>query len=105
MHDAGVSLLAAVGSVLSWLGRQGTRAVAALVVIGIALPSVGSMLKPYVTPAIFLLLCIAFLRMDITAFRACVRRPGIALAATAWTSLGIPILVGAIGLASGLSRR
>jgi hypothetical protein len=92
-------------SVLSWLGRQGTRAVAALVVIGIALPSVGSMLKPYVTPAIFSLLCIAFLRMDVTACRACVRRPAIALAATAWSSFGIPILVGSAGLLSGLSRR
>jgi BASS family bile acid:Na+ symporter len=34
------------GMVLSWLGRQGTRAVAALVVIGIALPSIGAILKP-----------------------------------------------------------
>ena len=31
-------------AVFSWLGRQGTRAVAALVVIGIALPSIGAIL-------------------------------------------------------------
>jgi BASS family bile acid:Na+ symporter len=60
---------------LSWLGRQGTRAVAALVVIGIALPPIGAILKPYVTEAVFLLLCIAFLRVDVTAFKTYVRRP------------------------------
>lgn len=89
-------------TVLSWLGRQGTRAVAALVVIGIAMPSIGAMLKPFVTEAVFVLLCIAFLRVDATAFRAYLRRPAIVLAATAWTSLVIPALFGASCLAFGL---
>ena len=40
-------------AVLTWLGRQGTRAVAALVVIGISFPWIGSFLKPYVTEAVF----------------------------------------------------
>lgn len=90
--------------VLAWLGRQGTRAVAALVVIGIALPSIGAILKPYVTEAIFLLLCIAFLRVDMTAFKAHMRRPAIALAATAWTSFAVPILFGVSCLAAGLDH-
>jgi hypothetical protein len=47
---------------LKWLGGQGTRAVAALVFIGIAVPPVGEQLKPFVTEAIFLLLCISFMR-------------------------------------------
>ena len=38
---------------LSWLGRQGTRAVAALIVIGIVMPSIGALLKPFVTEAVF----------------------------------------------------
>jgi hypothetical protein len=33
---------------ISWLGRQGARAVAAIVLIGIALPWIGALLKPYV---------------------------------------------------------
>jgi BASS family bile acid:Na+ symporter len=41
---------------LAWLGGQGTRAIAALVFIGIALPPLGELLKPFVTEAIFLLL-------------------------------------------------
>lgn len=81
-------------TVLSWLGRQGTRVVAALVVIGIALPSIGAILKPYVTEAVFVLLCIAFLRVDITAVKTYLRRPAVVLAATAWTSAAIPLLFG-----------
>ena len=41
---------------LAWLGGQGTRAIAALVFIGIAVPPLGEWLKPFVTEAIFLLL-------------------------------------------------
>jgi hypothetical protein len=90
---------------LSWLGRQGTRAVAALVGIGIALPWIGATLKPYVTEAIFVLLCIAFLRVDTAAFKTCLRRPAIVLAATAWTSVAIPLLFGVSGLAFGAEKQ
>src|SRR5882672_4419701 len=92
-------------AVLSWLGRQGTRAVAALVVIGIAFPSIGVILKPYVTEAVFVLLCIAFLRVDIAGFKTCLRRPAIALAATAWTSVGVPVLFGVSCLALGTNKQ
>jgi len=91
-------------AVLAWLGRQGTRALAALVVVGIALPPLGAVLKPYVTEAVFLLLCIAFLRIDVTALKAHVRRPAIVLAATAWTSLAVPVLFGLSGLAARLDK-
>jgi len=84
---------------LSWLGRQGTRAVAALVVIGISTPSIGALLKPFVTEAVFVLLCVAFLRVDAAAFRAYLGRPFIVLAATAWTSLVVPTLFGVSCLA------
>jgi BASS family bile acid:Na+ symporter len=90
---------------LSWLGRQGTRAVAALVGIGIALPWIGAILKPYVTEAVFVLLCIAFLRVDTTALKTCFRRPAIVLAATAWTSVAIPVLFGVSCLAFGLNKQ
>lgn len=95
----------APAAALSWLGRQGTRAVAALVVIGIVLPPIGAILKPYITEAIFLLLCIAFLRVDITALKTCVRRPAIVLAATAWTSIAIPVLFGVSCLIAGLDKQ
>jgi hypothetical protein len=90
---------------LAWLGRQGTRAIAALVFIGIAVPPLGELLKPFVTEAIFLLLCISFMRVDIGALRDHLRRPGIVLAATAWTTLGVPLISGAGCLATGLDAR
>jgi BASS family bile acid:Na+ symporter len=89
---------------LSWLGRQGTRAVAALVVIGIVLPSIGAILKPYVTEAVFVLLCIAFLRVDTAGLKTCLRRPAIVFAATAWTSVAVPVLFGVSCLALGLNK-
>jgi len=90
---------------LAWLGAQGTRALAALVFIGIAVPPLGAFLKPYVPEAVFLLLCISFMRVDIAALRDYLRRPAIVLAATAWTTLGVPLIAGLGCLAAGLDAR
>ena len=85
------SLLHVTTMALAWLGRQGTRAVATLVFIGLALPPVDAVLKPYVSEAIFVLLCIAFLRIEPSLLRYQLRRPGVVLAATLWTMLVIPL--------------
>jgi BASS family bile acid:Na+ symporter len=90
---------------LAWLGRQGTRAIAALVFIGIAAPPIGALLKPFVTAAIFGLLTIAFVRVDAAALRGYVRRPALALAATGWTVLVIPTALGAAGVVAHLDAR
>ena len=90
---------------LAWLGGQGTRAISALVFIGIAAPPIGELLRPFVTEAIFLLLCISFMRVDLAALRDQVRRPGIIVAATAWTTLGVPLIAGLSCLAAGLDAR
>ena len=80
-------------TILAWLGRQGTRAIAAVVLIAIVVPPVDAVLKPYVSEAIFALLCIAFIRVDTAQLRGHLERPGLVLAATAWTSLAIPALI------------
>ena len=87
---------------LNWIGAQGTRAVAALVFIGIALPPLGTILKPFVTEAIFLLLCVSFMRVDVTALRQHLRRPGIIIAATAWTTFAVPLIAGVGSHLTGL---
>jgi hypothetical protein len=99
------SVLDAPIAALSRLGRRGTQAVAALVVVGIAVPAIGALLKPYVTEAIFALLCVAFLRVDPAALRSCLKRPLIVLAATVWTTAAIPAVFGASYLALGLKDR
>jgi len=90
---------------LNWLGGQGTRAIAALVFFGIALPPLGELLRPFVTEAVFVLLCISFMRVDVAALRDHLRRPGIVLAATVWTTLGVPLISGVSGVATGLDAR
>jgi hypothetical protein len=87
---------------LAWIGRQGTRAVAAVVLIGVAAPPIDALVKPFVTQAIFVLLLIAFLRVDGKLLRVHLSSPGLVLAATAWTALVIPLLCGGAGLALGL---
>jgi BASS family bile acid:Na+ symporter len=89
---------------LAWLGGQGTRAIAALVFIGIAVPPIGDVLKPFVTEAVFLLLCISFMRVDISALRDRLKRPSIVLAATGWTTLAVPLIFGVSCLATGLDK-
>lgn len=90
---------------LVWLGGQGTRAIAALVFIGIAVPPAGELLKPYVTEAIFLLLCISFLRVDLGTLRSTLRHPGLVVAATAWTMIAVPLIFGGTCWLTGLTLR
>jgi hypothetical protein len=89
---------------LAWLGGQGTRAIAALVFIGIAVPPIGNALKPFVTEAIFLLLCISFMRVDMSALRDHLGRPGIIVAATGWTMFALPLIFGVSCFATGLNK-
>jgi predicted Na+-dependent transporter len=104
MPAALTNVLAIPVHALAWLGRQGTRAIAALVFLGIALPPLGELLKPYVAEAIFLLLCISFMRVDIAALRDHLRRPGIVLAASVWDMIAVPALIGVGCLAAGVDK-
>jgi hypothetical protein len=88
-------VLIALSAALAWLGRQGPRAIAAIVFIALALPRLDALLKPFVPEAIFALLCAAFLRVDTKALSLHIRKPGLVLTATAWTSVAIPLLFGA----------
>lgn len=77
---------------MAWLGRQSTRAIAAAALLAILLPPLSTLLKPYVTEAVFLLLFTAFLRVDAEALHSHIRRPGLVLAGTAWTAVAVPAL-------------
>jgi BASS family bile acid:Na+ symporter len=98
-------IVALPAAALVWLGNQGTRAIAALVFIGIAVPPAGELLRPYVTEAIFLLLCVSFLRVDLGMLREYLRRPGLMLAATGWTVLAVPLISGGIWRLTGVDLR
>jgi hypothetical protein len=98
-----MSLHNAPATALAWLGRQGTRAIAALVLVGLVAPPIDALLKPFVTETIFVLLCIAFLRVDVVALRGYLGRPLIVLTSTVWTTFAIPALFGVLGAVMNLN--
>jgi BASS family bile acid:Na+ symporter len=79
---------------LAWLGRHGTNAVAVSILLGIALPPLGALIRPIFPETVFLLLCLAFLRVDPGALRAQFGRPTLLIAAATWTMLVVPALAG-----------
>jgi BASS family bile acid:Na+ symporter len=87
---------------LAWLGRQGTRAIAVSIFVGLSLPQLAAALKPFVGETIFLLLVLAFLRTEPRQLRAYFVRPGLIAAATIWMMVITPAVAGASLLAFGL---
>jgi BASS family bile acid:Na+ symporter len=85
---------AGLGWLLAWLGRHGANAVAISIVLGIALPPLGALIRPFFPETVFLLLCLAFLRVEPGALRAELARPKLLLAAATWTMLVVPALTG-----------
>ena len=61
--------IALAADALAWLGRNGTRAVAATIFLSLAVPQLSDLLRPLVGPSIFLLLILAFLRVEPSVFR------------------------------------
>src|ERR1700674_5388097 len=95
----------ALPSALGWLGRQGTRALAAAILIGIAAPPLAALFKPVLAETVFVLLTLSFLRVEPSATRAQLVRPGLLILATAWMIIVIPAAFG-LGLrALGIESR
>src|SRR6476620_2011166 len=97
--------LTALAAALSWLGRQGTRAVAASIFIGIVTPPLAALFKPIFPFALFALLCLAFLRVDPAEVRAHFSRPLVVGAAAAWMMFATPLLIGLTLVLLNLSDR
>ncbi|MBA5777671.1 sodium:proton symporter [Stappia sp. F7233] len=87
---------------LAWLGRHGTRAVALSAFIGMALPPLSALFRPFVEEAIFCLLVLAFLRVAPVDVLTRLRRPRLVLLATIWIVLAVPLILGAVARAFGL---
>jgi BASS family bile acid:Na+ symporter len=89
-------LIARAGEALAGLGRQGTRAMAVSIFVGLALPPLAAAFKLLVAPAIFVLLVLAFLRVDPAALRGEFARPLPVLLATIWIMAATPLALGAV---------
>ncbi|MDB5602423.1 MAG: Sodium Bile acid symporter family protein [Xanthobacteraceae bacterium] len=89
-----MNLLALPLAMLSWLGRQGTRAVAGAILLGMVLPPLAPLFRPLFTGSLFVLLCLAFLRVEPAALRGYFARPILMVAVVVWFMLAVPLLVG-----------
>jgi BASS family bile acid:Na+ symporter len=92
-----------LGAGLAWLGGHGANAVAISILLGIALPPLGALVRPFFPETVFLLLCLAFLRVNPAALRLEFGRPRLLIAAAVWTMLIVPILAGLAFTAMGLA--
>ncbi|MCA1299996.1 sodium:proton symporter [Stappia indica] len=87
---------------LAWLGRQGTRAVAISALLGLMLPQLSALFRPFVEEAIFVLLVLAFLRVEPSAVLAHIRRPWLLLSASLWMLVILPVGLGLVLRESGV---
>jgi hypothetical protein len=90
---------------LVWLGRQGTRAVAASLFLALVLPPLAAWCKPIVPEAIFALLVLAFLRVDPRELRGHFAEPALVLVATMWTMLIVPAGLGIAFVLAGVPHQ
>ena len=86
-------------SPLRWLGRHGTRLVAGSIFVGLLLPGLAEIARPAFPVAVFSMLTIAMIRMDLPAAKAYATRPGLIVTTTVWMMVVTPVvLVGAAWL-------
>lgn len=89
---------------LAWIGRQGTRALAASIFLGLAVPPLAAYVKPHLAETVFVLLLFSYLRTDPTAFRRYLRSPGLPLLASVWVMVVLPLLFGAVYVLCGVRQ-
>jgi BASS family bile acid:Na+ symporter len=87
---------------LAWLGRQGTRALAASIFLGLAVPPLAAYVKPHLAETVFVLLLFSYLRTDPSAFGRVLRAPTLAIVAALWVMVAVPLLFGTAYALSGI---
>jgi hypothetical protein len=86
---------------LAWLGRQGTRALAVSIFLGLAVPPLAAYVKPHLAETVFVLLLFSYLRTDLAIFGRQFRTPGFIIVAALWVMVVTPLLFGTIYWLSG----
>jgi BASS family bile acid:Na+ symporter len=83
-------------SLLGWLGRRATAAIALAVFVGLLAPPAAALMRPLLLPAILLPFLVALLRLDWPALRRDLRRPLLPALAVGWVLLGSPLVVATV---------
>lgn len=80
-------------SPLRLISRHGTKIIAGAALVGLAVPELAAVLRPYLGVCLVTMLCVSMLRVDTAAFVARMRRPRLALAAGAAITVACPLVV------------
>ena len=83
--------IARLREALRWLGRNVTRAMAVSVAVGLAIQPLAALLKPALTSAVFVLMVLAFLRIEPRALSAVFVRPWAVALASLWIMVLTPL--------------
>jgi Sodium Bile acid symporter family len=97
--------IGALAAALGLAGRHGTLLAATSIFVGLAVPDLAAACKPFLGEAIVLMLTLAFLRVDPADLRRHWTQPGLTAAATVWTMLIVPAVLGVVFLAFHLDQR
>jgi BASS family bile acid:Na+ symporter len=81
---------------LAWLGRHATWWIAGGVFLGLLVPPLAALLRPWLIPAIVLPFLVALLRLDLNALHGELAAPLLPALAVGWVLLGAPLLVAVI---------
>ncbi len=84
-------MMSSMLSALGWIGKRGTFALTASILIGMTLPFLSAYARPFLSEAVFVLLVLAFLRVDPSAARRRLKRPAIICLASIWIMAVIPV--------------
>lgn len=103
INDLATRMISESGRALRWLGNCGVRAVAASAVLGLLLPGLSGVLRPWIGVAIFVLLVLAFLRVEPDEVIRRIKKPAMVLVSALWIMLVIPLLAILLVRASGLN--
>src|SRR5262249_9149227 len=93
-----------LAAALDFVGRHGTLLAATSIFVGLAVPALAAACKPFLGEAIVVILALAFLRVDPADLRRHWTRPGLIGAATLWTMLIVPAVLGTVFLAFHLDH-
>ncbi|SDR37523.1 symporter [Pseudovibrio sp. Tun.PSC04-5.I4] len=86
-------ILGYINTALGYLGKNGMNAIAISIFLGLFLPGIAQALRLFLTPAIFILLTLSFVRVNNTAIASQLKHPKLAIAATLWQMIFLPALV------------
>lgn len=89
-------------ALLTFLGRNGSRAVAISLFAGMALPPLSALAKPLLPAAVFALLTLAMVRIEADIFRSLMGKPARLILITLWLMAGMPAIISLAVMAAGL---